>query len=356
MKAVSQIARKDLRGIAYERTILFAIILQLFIALFSSFLMVGLTSLYDPSSIARTTGIEYGVGYAGADSPLAGLINGSSDFQLYPMDLSTAVEALKERKLAAVIYIPETEPGGDDPVKVTLYLIQNDIQTAVVEVKIKTILQQYENSLRDLRKSRLEIAQIPLQVPQTRGGDFYEFVYGLLIPLLIFMPAIISSALIIDFITEEYQQGTLETLLASGISNQEVVWGKVVASVVLVPLQAGLWLVLMFVNRIAIANIPQILLHITVFSMVLILIGAIVALHYRERTAAQFVYSTAIVIVMLLVLALPGNPLNQITRLAAGTAGADQWVLLLGSGLMVLGLAAVTTYLASRVERVSKVT
>lgn len=34
-------------------------------------------------------------------------------------------------------------------------------------------------------------------------GDFFEFVFGLLIPLLVFMPAIIASALVIDLITEE---------------------------------------------------------------------------------------------------------------------------------------------------------
>ncbi|MGE5831464.1 MAG: ABC transporter permease, partial [Methanomicrobiales archaeon] len=39
------VARKELSGINYEKTILFAILLQLFVAMFSSFLMVGLTSL-----------------------------------------------------------------------------------------------------------------------------------------------------------------------------------------------------------------------------------------------------------------------------------------------------------------------
>jgi len=43
MKArhLSIIAKKEFRGLFNERTILLAILLQLFIALFSSFLMVG---------------------------------------------------------------------------------------------------------------------------------------------------------------------------------------------------------------------------------------------------------------------------------------------------------------------------
>jgi len=44
-----------------------------------------------------------------------------------------------------------------------------------------------------------------LNFPGTDGGEsFFEFVYGLLIPLLVFLPAIVSAALIIDLITEEY--------------------------------------------------------------------------------------------------------------------------------------------------------
>ncbi len=54
MKArnLSIIAKKEFRGLLSERTILLAVLLQLFIALFSSFLMVGLTSMYVPASLS----------------------------------------------------------------------------------------------------------------------------------------------------------------------------------------------------------------------------------------------------------------------------------------------------------------
>jgi len=59
------------------------------------------------------------------------------------------------------------------------------------------------------------------------------------------MPAIISSALVIDFITEEFQQETLETLLSTPVTLREVVTGKVIASLLLVPLQGAAWLLLL---------------------------------------------------------------------------------------------------------------
>jgi ABC-type Na+ efflux pump permease subunit len=271
------------------------------------------------------------------------------------MDLSTAVAALGQRKLAAVIYVPDTRPDAQDPVKITLYSLQNDLQTAIVDVKLKDIFLKYEQELRSIRSDRLHEKVIELQIQKTSGGgDFFEFVYGLLIPLLVFMPAIIASALVIDLITEEYQHETLETLLSTPITFVEVVWGKVLACELIVPVQAGAWLLLLMLNGIAIKNAILILLQVLVSSLILILLATLTALHYRERTAAQFIFSTALVIVILFSLALPVNPLNLITRLAVGTAGMEQWLLLGGTMLVILVLAYLTQWYAERISKTHK--
>jgi ABC-type Na+ efflux pump permease subunit len=349
------IAKKEFRGLYNEKTILLAILLQLFIALFSSFLMVGLTSMYDPSSLSKYSHSRYSIGYVGNDSQLLTSLKTSPDFRVYEMDLSTAVAALSERKLAAVIYMPDTQPDAQDPVKITLYSLQNDLQTAIVDVKLKDIFLKYEQELRNIRSDRLHEEVIKLQIQKTSGGgDFFEFVYGLLIPLLVFMPAIIASALVIDLITEEYQHETLETLLSTPITFVEIVWGKVLACELLVPIQAGAWLLLLMLNGIAIKNAILILLQVLVSSLILILLATLTALHYRERTAAQFIFSTALVIVILFSLALPANPLNLITRLAVGTAGMEQWLLLGMTMLVIFVLALLTQWYAERISKTHK--
>jgi hypothetical protein len=105
------------------------------------------------------------------------------------------------------------------------------------------------------------------------------------------------------------------------------------------------------INGIAIQNAGLILVQVSVTSFILILMGALVALHYRERTAAQFIFSTALVVVMLFALALPDNPLNLLTRLAVGTAGVEQWFVLGVTMLIVLGLGLLTHRYAERVGR-----
>jgi ABC-2 type transport system permease protein len=342
---LSIVAKKEFRGLFNEKTILLAVLLQLFIALFSSFLMVGLTSMYDPSSLSKYSRYRYSVAYTGNESELLTYLEKSPDFRVYQMDLSTAVAALGQRKLAAVIYVPDTPPDALDPVKITLYTVQNDLQSAIVDVKLKDIFLKYEQNLRQIREGRLDVHPLPLQIPaSTGGGDFYEFVYGLLIPLLVFMPAIIASALVIDLITEEYQHETLETLISTPVTFPEMIWGKVLACEVLVPIQAATWLILLAINGIAIQNPVQILLQVSVTSLILILIGTLVALHYRERTAAQFIFSTGLVVVILLVLAVPSNPLNLLTRLATGAAGMEQWLVL----AVVLAIVAILCYITQK--------
>jgi ABC-type Na+ efflux pump permease subunit len=156
---------------------------------------------------------------------------------------------------------------------------------------------------------------------------------------------------VIDLITEEYQHETLETLISTPVTFAEMVWGKVLACELLVPVQAGAWIFLLVVNGIVIENVWLILLQVTLTSSVPILLGALTALHYRERTAAQFIFSTALVVVILFTLALPANPLNLLTRLAVGTAGVEQWVVL--AGVVAIGaiLCLATQWYAGKVGR-----
>jgi ABC-2 type transport system permease protein len=96
------------------------------------------------------------------------------------------------------------------------------------------------------------------------------------------------------------------------------------------------------INGIAIENAGLILLQISITSCIFILPGTLTALHYPERTAAQYIFSTAFMIVILLALVLTDNPLNLLTRLSVGTAGMEQWIVLGVTCVIILGLGFVT--------------
>lgn len=351
---VAVIAKKEFFSLYSEKTILLAVLLQVFIALFSSFLMVGLTSMYDPASLSGYSHFRYNIAYSGNQTPLLGYLEGSSDVRVRQIDLSTAIELLKERRVSAVIYVPDTPLNAEEPVKITLYTLENDLQGAVVDVRLKNTFLQYEQDLRTIRAARLDVIPIPVQIPVSAGsGDFYGFVYGLLVPLLVFLPGILSSALVIDLITEEYQHGTLETLVSTPVTFAEMVWGKVLICTLLVPIQSGAWLLLLMANHISIESPTLILIQVTLSSLLLILIGAVCALYYRERTAAQFVFSTALVVLLLLVLALPFNPLNLVARLAVGIPGIEQWIVLCAVSFSVILVGLGVQRYADRIGKIS---
>jgi hypothetical protein len=346
------VTKKELGGIYAEKTIVFAILLQLFIALFSSFLMVGLTTMYDPDALAGYQGVEYGIGYVGSEGVLYSIIEERQDLRPYRMDLDPAITLLKERQLSAVVWVPDTPPDAEGPVLVTLYMLQNDIQSAVVEVKMKEVFLVYEEELRGERSDRLTLDPIPLNIPDTGGrSTYFEFVFGLLIPLLVFMPAIISGALIIDLITEEYQAGTLETLLSTTVTYGEMLFGKILACIAIVPIQSAAWLLLLAVNGIVVQHPLEILLHVAAVTMIMITIGAFCALHYRERTSAQFIFSTAIVVLIIVAMAFPYNPLNLIVRLSVGTIGSLHWIILAGVLATSLLLLFLLIWYAGRISR-----
>ena len=349
-RLVTAIARKEIRGLTSEKTIILAILLQLFIAMFSSFLMVGLSAMYDPSVYGRITGVQYGIGFAGNDTVLFDLFSRDPSFVPYQMDPGVALGALKERQLAAVVWPSEVPPDGEDPVTVTLYTISNDIQSTVIEVKIKDILLEYEEILRDIRKDRLDFR--PVTVTPSRPvaqNSFYEFIYGLLIPMLLFMPAIISAGLVIDLITEEYQEQTLDTLRTTPATLEDIVCGKILACILIIPVQVALWLVLLTINGIRIASLIEILLHVVFASTALILIAATIAVYYRDRTKAQFIFSTAVIIVLLLILAFPSNPINLIVQLAVGTAPLYHWAVMAAS---IAGCAILVVLVKNMIRKV----
>jgi ABC-2 type transport system permease protein len=218
--------------------------------------------------------------------------------------------------------------------------------------RLKEALSHYEQDLREIRSNRLEMQPVTIEFPANMsGGDFYEFIYSILVPLLLFLPVIISAALIIDFITEEYQFSTLETLLSTPATLSEIVFGKILAAEILVPLQAGTWLFLLWVNGVQVSGPLEILLFVSVAALCLIFLSALIALHYRERTNAQTVFSLVFVILIMAVLSLPSNPINMVVRIGTATTSMEEWPVfgILCFGVLFLGW--MTCFYAKRVER-----
>lgn len=336
------VARRDLSSLSREKTIVLAILIQLFIAAFSSFLVVGLTSMYDPSSI---DGGQINVGVAGETQDklirAAAEEDGITAFQF--QDRADALAAFDRGEVDAVIV---GTSGGSRGTRIDVEAIvpAEDLRTTLIVVQVRSMLTELERNERVLRSEHLSFT--PLQVPGEVGASpQFGFTYTILIPLLLFLPAFISGSIVVDSFTEEIERGTLELLRVAPVSLTDIVDGKAAGMILIAPGQALLWLVLLRLNGIAIAHIPTLLVLVTALATLTVVIGLLLGLLTGNRQQAQLLYSVIVLLLFGAALVLPEHPATTIALLAVDSATLSSFVhVALFAGLAVTGYAVTRQY------------
>ncbi len=318
------IIKKELKSLLNEKTLLLAIIVQLLIASFSSLLVIGLASFFDPSSLDRYDVPKANVGIVGQGELRQFIEKGNVHPHYYP-DLDLALSAFYKNRIDAIVVIPKERSDGNGIIDVTIYLPKSDIRGTFVTLQIKESLEEYEGYVRDIRGERIGFESTKLYVNELPGktSTYFEFIYGILIPLLVFTPVFISGGLIIDMLTEEYERKTLDLLLVSPLSFSDIMNGKMITAVIIVPAQALLWLLLLGLNGVVINNIGFILLISGIIASIVVIVGAIIAIKYKKRMVAQYLYSLILILLFFTGYLVVDSPFNLVTRLSADSIGSD---------------------------------
>jgi len=311
-----RLAGRELASLRSEKTVVLALMIQLFIAAFSSFLVVGLVSLYDPGGAS----VEFGV--AGDETTLDDLEEIAEDEGAWNLrrysDGEAAQEALIDGEIDAVLDTDTDTERGDNGVGVELVAPRGELRTTLVVTAGRNLLQRFEDVERDRRASEIGVETVP--IPEGGdGGPYHAFTYAVLIPLLLFLPAFISGSVASDTLTEEYERGTLDLLRVSPLSDTEIFDGKALTPIAIAPAQAALWLLLLRFNEVPVSNPVALLGLVTGVTAVLVAFGAGIGLRFRERKQAQFVYSVGAVAVFSLTFSLPESSGNTVAKLASGS-------------------------------------
>lgn len=331
------IARKELKSLHIEKTLILAIIVQLMIASLSSLLVIGLASFFDPEALDKYNEQSANVGIVG-NGELIQFLEKSQVNPRYYQNLESALSDFEKNKVDAVVVIPNEDSGGKELIDVVIYLPKSDIKGTFVTLQLKKPLEEYETYVRDIRSQRIGFSPVSLNVDSLpkKTSIYFEFIYGILIPLLVFTPVFISGGLIIDMFTEEFERKTMDLLLVSPVSFLEILNGKVLTAVIIVPIQAFLWLMLISFNGVVVHNIAIILLLVSAIALIVVLTGAIIAIRYEKRMISQYLYSLILILMFLAGYLFADSPFNLVTRLSSGAAGIEA----LGyvGGYVVLGL------------------
>ena len=159
-------------------------------------------------------------------------------------------------------------------------------------------------------------------------------------------PAFIAGSIVVDAVAEEIENKTLDTLWAAPVSLNQVFSSKISAAVITAIIQCVLWVVLLRLNNLFIQNFGLVLLLSIIIAALISIGAAIIALYFKDRERAQFIYSIVLVAVAGLSYLLNPPPFSLITRLATG----DHYVGISEVGLYLIPLILVTAlfFAASR--------
>lgn len=319
MKAI---VKKELRSLLNEKTLLLAVIVQLFIASFSSMIVIGLASFFDPSSLSDYDSPKAKVGIVGQGDLIPFLEKSRLHLHLY-RDVPSALSDFYRNRIDAIIVIPKEKEEGTNIIDLSIYLPKSDIRGTFVTLQLKKPLEEYESYVREIRSVRTGFEPVNLYVNEIpeKTSTYFEFIYGILIPLLVFTPVFISGGLIIDMVTEEYERKTMDLLLVSPLSFSSILKGKMITAIIIVPAQALLWLLLLNLNGVDVHNIALILIVSTIAASIVVILGAVIAVKYQKRMISQYLYSLVLILMFLAGYLFTSSPFNLVTRLSADSIG-----------------------------------
>lgn len=333
------IARRDLASLKREKTIVLAILIQLFVAAFSSFLVVGLTAMYDPGSV-DSTDIAVGItGDVSEELETAAERQGGLEPIQYP-DRVTAMEAYHNGRVQAVLdgRMLRTESGSR--IDVDAVVPAENIQSTVIVVQLRRVLSVLEDTERERRVDNLEFS--PIDPPsRTDTSPYFGFTYTILVPLLLFLPPFISGSVVVDTVTEEIERGTLELLQVSPVSLVDIVDGKAIGMILLAPAQVVIWFGLLTYRGIQVGHPLSLLVLVTAITTVVVLLGIVLGLVTRKRRQAQLLYSTLALLLFGFAALLPEHPATTVAKLAVesetiGTFGHVAFFVALAVGVTAI--------------------
>jgi ABC-type transport system involved in multi-copper enzyme maturation permease subunit len=343
VKGFLSMVLREIKALRKEKTIMFAILMQFFIASFSSVILLGIMVYYDPGSIGQNAQVNLNVGVLGNyDSRFIGYLEERHHRSIPFSDAARAEAAFKAGMLDAIVFMPDE---GRGPVEMKLILPDMDAQATLVLMLLKEPMERYENYLR-------QKDGVFARYQDVKGKPFTtnEFLYTIIIPILMFFPAFIAGSMVIDSIAEEIENKTLDTLLSTPLSINHVTSAKIIASLVVGVFQCLLWIILLGFNGFTIQNAGLILLLSVMVTAIISMLALIVALAFRDRERSQFIYSLVILVLFTFSYFVNPSPFALVARLATGDPFVGIMQLLVYAGAVAV-LVAATPLLTKRLMK-----
>ncbi|MFQ5887128.1 MAG: ABC transporter permease [Candidatus Hydrothermarchaeales archaeon] len=179
-------------------------------------------------------------------------------------------ENLQRGEISSVLMISEDyNERSNNQLSVSLVIDRANLKRESVFDAISKSVGDASSRIRRMRESELSGAVLePIKLKkellnpvmiEKKEGRFSSFFLGYLIPLVLFFPIFTSGNLIVDIVVGEKERKTLESLLTSPIDAKDITSAKFGAIFIFISIQTVLWLALLRLQKIPIANLGSVL-------------------------------------------------------------------------------------------------
>ena len=324
------VVKRELWTVIRDRTIVISILIQFFIASFSSGLFLGMLQLYDVDTILRYSGGAIKIGVVNASESQLGVFIADHGMTVVPFETLEQAEAgFYNGKAIAIIDAPQETDGITE---IRVFLPESNTISSIVRMVIQEPLKEYENYLRIQKGVDIRYTDL-----QGEPSISFEFIYSVLLPMLMFFPAFVAGSLAIDSLTEEFENDTMETLLSAPLTVSGMVNAKVVSVVILSVVQFGTWLILLKFNGIVIQNTLWVFLLALIVAGITSISAALGAVLLQDRERSQFIYALMLLTAIGLSNLLNVSPITTLSRLAIGDYYTSGWAVAV-FGVFLVGL------------------
>jgi ABC-2 type transport system permease protein len=354
---IASIARREVEMMLKEKSFVLILLLEALLVSSSGLLSTGYLIITSPESsgtLSQLSSLVYVGVVSNTPRPLTQVLSeGRMQYKVYPSFSQARTDlqnGLIDALLLGDIAVTGNKSADERPSVLTVFLPSNSPKAPLTKLALKKAILGLEDRLRE-RKVGLYYPQLeftPYKImdlkPQARQAEIY-FIFTL--PLLLFLPCIVSGSLAIDSITQDLESKRMLNLVAAPLSPQEIVFGKALASLLLSLFQSALWLVILSFTFISPKNPAALIAVCGLYSMVFMNAGTLLALHLKKMRASQILYTFVSMSAISLFspfanvhpLLLDNSPSYILARVALGTPPAE-----FASQLAILfALAAATT-------------
>lgn len=253
------------------------------------------------------------------------------------LNYNNSMKNLNDGKITAILSFPENSHEKIDnfqSIDVDLYVNSEDPKQAVVLKEVNSTLKAFSSSISDQWINSIIPSEniVDPQIKEEKKGESLplQIIKKMMMALLLFIPLFLFGNIVIDSIVGEKERKTGEILIAMPLNHSDIIIGKNMATILVIALQVGIWILIMLISGFSIKNPILVYIGVVLTSVPIIGVTSVVAAYSKNYKEAgiglSFIYIIIVGFLIVPALAYISNgsswsgisPMTLVVRLFSG--------------------------------------